>query len=301
MNRINKPSRLAGLLFVGMMIAAADTHAQSFLTNGLVAYYPFNGNANDASGNGLNGIVYSATLAPDRFGNADSAYSFTGSSSCYISVSSTAALNLTTNLSITFWMNRTPVSSAGAIICKGDSEDAYSVGFDGNNIQFAKQNVVFLCKTASGAATTNVWIQVVCTLNGTNACIYLNGQFNTNGTGVTLGTGTGALTIGTIRSGTPVSYSGYLDDIRIYNRPLSSTEVAQLYAIESSPLNVQKAVYVNTYSLCITSNYQLQVSRDLINWTNYGGIFTATNNYWQSTNYWPVADWNQLFFRLVQQ
>jgi len=301
MNRINTTSRLVGVVFVGMMIAAVDTHAQSFLTNGLVAYYPFNGNANDARGNGLNGTVYSAALAPDRFGNANSAYSFTGSSSCYISVASTAALNLTTNLSIAFWMNRTPISGGGIIICKGDAEQAYSVGTDGiGNISFNRQNAVEMCNTAGGSPT-NVWIQVVCTLNGTNASVYLNGQLRTNGTGVTLGTGTGALTMGTIRSGTPVSYSGSLDDMRIYNRALSSTEVAQLYSIESSTLNVQKAVYLNTYGLCVTSNYQLQVSQNLVNWTNYGNMFTATNNYWQSTNYWQVPDWNQLFFRVVPQ
>ncbi len=52
------------------------THAG--LSDGLVAYYPFNGNANDESGNGNNGIVHGATLTADRSGNANSAYSFNG-------------------------------------------------------------------------------------------------------------------------------------------------------------------------------------------------------------------------------
>jgi len=47
-------------------------------TAGLVAHYPFNGNANDESGNANHGTVYDATLVPDRFGNANSAYSFDG-------------------------------------------------------------------------------------------------------------------------------------------------------------------------------------------------------------------------------
>ena len=50
-------------------------------TNGLVAWYPFNGNANDSSGNGNNGTVHNATLSADRFNNPNSAYSFNGSSS----------------------------------------------------------------------------------------------------------------------------------------------------------------------------------------------------------------------------
>jgi hypothetical protein len=48
------------------------------LNDGLVAYYPFNGNANDKSGNGNHGTVHGATLTEDRFGNADSAYNFDG-------------------------------------------------------------------------------------------------------------------------------------------------------------------------------------------------------------------------------
>ena len=48
------------------------------LNEGLVAYYPFNGNANDESGNGNNGEVNGATLAEDRFGGAGKAYSFDG-------------------------------------------------------------------------------------------------------------------------------------------------------------------------------------------------------------------------------
>ena len=55
------------------------------LTSGLVAYYPFSGNANDQSGNGNNAVFNSATLTADQFGNANSAYLFNGTSS-YIRV-----------------------------------------------------------------------------------------------------------------------------------------------------------------------------------------------------------------------
>jgi len=50
-------------------------------TNGLVAWYPLNGNANDASGHGNHGTVNGATLISDRFGNTNSAYNFDGVSS----------------------------------------------------------------------------------------------------------------------------------------------------------------------------------------------------------------------------
>jgi hypothetical protein len=66
-------------------------------------------------------------------------------------------------------------------------------------------------------------------------------------------------------------------------------------------LSLIKALTLQDYSLNVGSNYQVQVSADLINWTNQGAVFTATSAYWQATNYWLVANWNQLFFRLVQQ
>jgi hypothetical protein len=48
-------------------------------TNGLVGYWPFNGNANDESGNGNNGtVINGALLTSDRFNNLNSAYSFDG-------------------------------------------------------------------------------------------------------------------------------------------------------------------------------------------------------------------------------
>ena len=45
-------------------------------SDGLVAYYPFNGNANDESGNGNHGTVNGATLANDQNGNENKAYEF---------------------------------------------------------------------------------------------------------------------------------------------------------------------------------------------------------------------------------
>ncbi len=54
--------------------------AQTDLKSGLVACYPFNANANDATGNGNNGTVNGATLTTDRFGKLNSAYNFNGSS-----------------------------------------------------------------------------------------------------------------------------------------------------------------------------------------------------------------------------
>lgn len=48
------------------------------LVNHVIAYFPFNGNANDESGNSNHGTVHGAVLAPDRFGNPSKSYNFNG-------------------------------------------------------------------------------------------------------------------------------------------------------------------------------------------------------------------------------
>src|SRR5438552_10965983 len=92
-------------VFCGLTLSG---FCQSFLTNGLVAYYPFSGNANDASGNGLNGTINGATLIQDRFGRPNSAYSFNGSSS-YISFANTPTTQ-TNNWTISSWIKPATLS-----------------------------------------------------------------------------------------------------------------------------------------------------------------------------------------------
>lgn len=59
-----------------------------------------------------------------------------------------------------------------------------------------------------------------------------------------------------------------------------------------------KAVKPSFSNLTLTTNYQLQVSSDLNNWTNQGSAFTATNTSMIYPQYWDVDNWSQLFFRL---
>jgi len=88
-------------------------------------------------------------------------------------------------------------------------------------------------------------------------------------------------------------------DIAAYNNP--GTMTVKIFAQGNPSLNIKKAVYLDSQELLIGTNYQLQVSGDLLNWTNSGSVFTATTNVWRTTNYWDVANWNSLFFRIQQQ
>ena len=73
---------LLGAMAAILMAPRVVAQQPAFLTNGLVAYYPFNGNANDESGNNNNGFPNTALLAKDRFGRGDASYYFNGLNSC---------------------------------------------------------------------------------------------------------------------------------------------------------------------------------------------------------------------------
>ena len=72
-------------------------------TDGLVAWYPFNGNAQDESGNGHHGKVIGATLCKNRKGNPDTAYNFDGVND-YIDLGSSPKLNPRDQMTITSWI-----------------------------------------------------------------------------------------------------------------------------------------------------------------------------------------------------
>ena len=68
--------KLLVLFLIGINVLTAQV--PSYVpTNGLVGYWPFNGNANDDTGNGYHGVVNDAVLTNDRYGNSNNAYLFT--------------------------------------------------------------------------------------------------------------------------------------------------------------------------------------------------------------------------------
>ena len=93
------------LAFVLLLFVTIKTKAQppNFVpTNGLVGYWPFNGNANDLSGNGNNGIVYGATLTNDRFSGNNNAYLFSGGNNGRIVLP--LATTISNNFTIVVWV-----------------------------------------------------------------------------------------------------------------------------------------------------------------------------------------------------
>ena len=100
------------------MILPLSGTAVAGLGDGLMAYYPFTGNANDSSGNENHGTVNGATLTTDRLGNANSAYSFDGEDD-YIKVPNSQSIDVAGNtISIAAWAYCTGSVSSGYIVDK---------------------------------------------------------------------------------------------------------------------------------------------------------------------------------------
>jgi len=202
----------------------------------LVAYYPFNGNANDESGNGNNGTVEGATLTTDRFGNPDSAYSFDGVDDRTI-VSDSNTLDITDAITITAWIKPVTVSGKYVVAKRDDSPPGGNV-YD-LDIFPGKVRALFhydgggsATKQAEGTTNINVneWQHIAVTCDGTTITVYYNGQ--PDGTGSfdneKIHISGGRLEIG-MYSGGWVYFDGSIDEVRIYNRALSGSEVEALY------------------------------------------------------------------------
>jgi hypothetical protein len=170
--------------------------------DGLIAYYPFNGNASDESGNENDGIVHGAMLTMDRFGNANGAYKFNGINS---GITTAIKREAYVNFSFSVWFKFTGnASGAYSPLLAGESR----IFWDGNwhNLSYVNEQ-------------------------GT-AKLYLDGIFVAQHY---LGIGTGSIWIGQENQSNVLPFNGYIDDICIYNRPLSIMEIKQLYYQEGSP------------------------------------------------------------------
>jgi hypothetical protein len=228
-------------LFVGILVIAMAraTQAQVPITNGLVAYYPFNGNANDASGNGNDLTNNGATLCPDRFGNPNQAYSFDGSS--FLS-SSNSPLSEVDDWTVTAWIQPGSLNqSSGFAVCVGENSsvnNGFGFGISGGNQLFAFFPGVSFAPDDYVFTSTNQWNQVVMLRSAGAAMFYVNGIPSTN---TFLATPTAPPTAFEIGSAGYPSYGeslffvGAVDDVRVYNRALSSNEVQELYEYEAAP------------------------------------------------------------------
>ncbi len=232
------------LLCIGLLMTTQMIFSQvpSYVpTNGLMGYWPFNGNANDQSGNGNNGTVNGATLTTDRFGNSNSAYSFDGVND-FISTSYSGILG-TNSRSVSFWYNS----------LTDNTEETVFTDYGGNNCGdgFActlfpsnKPGVDNTCSfiKSNSMASVNNWNYYTVTYDSSDSPFIYNCKLYINGVLQSTSQSSSVYDINTInginmvfgasRFLTPNSvqyFNGKIDDIGIWDRALTQEEITNMY------------------------------------------------------------------------
>jgi hypothetical protein len=273
--------RTSILAVIICVLLGTALQAQIDLTSDIIAYYPFNGNANNSIGSAADGLVYDAILTTDRFGNENQAYSFSGSN--YIEIADgDIDFNIKTNgYTVSLWVYPEADQLASTNVILG-------LGLDGSNgWEFSYlSNPRFMIKLLGGDVygSTRSYVYVdsdqwyhyvfVYTEDG-YVQMYANGkQFlkeycpNYNpvtGSNFVIGTNTNHSS----------GFTGKIDELKIYDRALSFLEVATLTENESSVDAARKGtVFHADFENKILDAEQLGADLDAEN----GGSITVVEN-----------------------
>ena len=224
------------------------------VAEGLIAYYPFNGNAHDESGNGNDGTVNGATLTIDRFGEVSSAYSFDGSD-----IITAQPVMLNSEFTFSAWVNVGNLASSDlgytvVELTQSNTQSAIALDLASNEapgIFFRNTGNEFFSNRASTPISQNSWTFVTGTYDGQLLNIYANSLLLSSvdvGPQSILETSS-ILGIGDDGSGGNPPFIGSIDNARIYNRALTPEEILELSADRP-----QEAPTIANQSFSITEN-----------------------------------------------
>lgn len=229
------------ILIIIALIFSVYTNSFSSNSNtdsGLVAYYPFNGNSNDESGNGNHGTNYGATLTTDRFGNSNKAYFFNNT---YIQIPNSPSLQyLTSSMTLAFWTNISQWDNNFAgFMAKSNSGSLGQYGaIASTNPNYIQFDLGGQYVRITRYFALNTWYFICLKWDGQKAKLYLNGTvYDSISFSGTAAPDNNPLILGKHTPGTARYLIGKLDDVRIYNRAVSDSEIEKLYY--ESKLNIK--------------------------------------------------------------
>jgi hypothetical protein len=315
--------KLTFILSISLTLSAFGQVPNYVPTDGLVGWWPFNGNANDESGNGNNGTVNGATLTADRFGTTGSAYQFNAANSHNIVMSAVTGSNA---LTVSYWV-LSSISNNGVVVVQNNisnsSQTAFSSFFGVNNNNpsnlITGGNSGGVCSTlgngtfASTPSTQylNAWqnISIVYLSNG-NVDLFINGQIaaSQNGSSYNVCNQNNSFRVGgPWWNNDPCYFQGKIDDIGIWNRALTPAEVLALYngcsdlvteqpSSQAVTLSESNAAEFTVNSAVTNPGYQWQTNlglgyQNLSDAGQYSG--SATNTL--TVNNLALSNNNQLF------
>jgi trimeric autotransporter adhesin len=207
------------------------------VTDGLVAYYPFNNNYRDYSGNRFNGTgVNSPVFTNDRFDSSQKAVQFAVLSDNYVEVNHQSFIKpARTEISVSFWINVTWPDTGNYfnyIILGNDFGVYYSYDTASPSDHYIKFVIIRAGSGVNNAQADidpNSWVHVTGVYDGTDIKLYINGSLatTTNWPG-TIDDPSRNLTIGQY-PGHGASLDGSIDDLRIYDRVLTVPEITEIY------------------------------------------------------------------------
>ncbi|MEP7254145.1 MAG: LamG-like jellyroll fold domain-containing protein [Ferruginibacter sp.] len=293
------------LLYTIAIVIFFSVLAKAQPTVGLVAYWPMNGNFNDAGPNAINGTNIGATATTNNYGTANAAMNFSNPAATVVQCGShpvNANLNFGTaqDFSIGFSVF-------------ANSPFVHTGGFYDNNLNYAGVGIWFWSAngypqiqfnfkngsvgTTNGAFALGVWNKICCVREGTALRIYINGVLNVTGTP---GTSTPAYNyvakFGTMTYAgqSPPDYNGFngkLDEFRIYNRVLTQAEITTLATLPiklgsftAAKNNADILLQWQTVYEQNSDHFNVQRSTDGSNFSNIATV-KAKGNSSVATNY----------------
>jgi Concanavalin A-like lectin/glucanases superfamily len=287
-----KPACLLALAI--LLGAVASTSAD------LVGYWPLNGDARDASGNGLDGTINGTVVpAPDRTGKADSAMSFSGEADSHIDLGNPPELNITGAMTLAawVWLNGDNANN-GRIIAKsgGGGQRSWSLNIEASSggvtnpatFQIALSGTTNLSVRDTEPLPTDEWVHMAGVYRpGEDTEIYVNGELrNTNTTGVPpqqfSSNGLSAL-IGARNACDNCGWDGMIDEAMIFNNALSAAEIQGImkglgggFPLASNPDPRDGALVEDTWVTLSWRPGDFAVSHDVYLGETFDDVNTAT-------------------------
>jgi len=256
------------MLVVAMVLGFNSAKAQTVIPqNGLVAFYPFDDNADDESGFGHNGIVYGAIPVADRHGNPNSAYSFDGVDDYIEMLTNNLNFPLGTSFSISLWVKAQPQATTEVTDCYSTETINYGqvfnkygcpYGLSGDLICLFQQNGQLIYELRgrgvngntypngghNGFTLTNtinynefVFVTMIKNAGANSISLYINGNHvsttnfldDSNDGQIPLLFGKQLICNGCPEAASGAFFNGVIDQFRAYNRVLTEAEIQALY------------------------------------------------------------------------
>jgi hypothetical protein len=253
--------------------ASCDDGAISFMPDipfeGLVAYYPFNGNAFDESGNGNDGTVNGAILSTDRFGQSNSAYNFNGISDwIYVKNSNSLNINGDVPLTICAWTMATNVNIANyqAIVAKwgpGYNEDDQYLFFLSESKYWFGLSEEYTFTPSLTNVKEDEWVFIVGVYDNITQLIklFVNGNpDNSIPLTFTIWNTPQFIEIGRYSGGN--FFNGKIDNVCIYNRALSGDEIHNMYHEGGWAINATIISTIENQQICKNDSTAFEVKAD---------------------------------------